>query len=135
MSKVWVLGAGQLGAMLRQAGTPIGVDVRPIDATDGIEKIAELSDSDVVTPEIESWTESATTNRLAAHQQFVNREVFPVIADRLTQKQALDDIGVATAPWQAVTADSRETDIYANLGDQVLLKRRRGGYDGRGQHW
>jgi len=33
MSTVWVIGAGQLGAMMRQAGTPLGVDVRPIDAS------------------------------------------------------------------------------------------------------
>ncbi len=135
MSKVWVLGAGQLGAMLRQAGTPIGVDVRPIDAQENVDVLAELSASDVVTPEIESWVESDTSNRLAGHSRFVNREVFPIIADRLTQKQTLDDIGVATAPWQAVTAQCSEQDIYSSLGEKVLLKRRRGGYDGRGQHW
>jgi len=94
MSKVWVLGAGQLGAMLRHAGTPLGVDVRPIDASFSIDALAELSDQDVVTPEIESWLESETTNKLAEHTQFINREVFPIIADRLTQKQTLDDIGV-----------------------------------------
>lgn len=140
MSKVWVLGAGQLGAMLRHAGSPLGVDVRPIDASFDIAALAELSDNDVVTPEIESWVHSDTTNKLAEHQQFINREVFPVIADRLTQKQALDNIGVATAPWIPVTMAVSEAEIYTKFGgdsfdNKVLLKRRRGGYDGRGQHW
>lgn len=135
MSKIWVLGAGQLGAMLRHAGVPLGVDVRPIDASFTIDALTELSDQDIVTPEIESWLESETTNTLAEHKQFINREVFPVIADRLTQKQTLADIGVATAPWMPVTMNVNETEVYAKLGNKVLLKRRRGGYDGRGQHW
>ncbi len=135
MSKVWVLGAGQLGAMLRHAGTPLGVDVRPVDASHDIAVLSELAENDIVTPEIESWEQSETTDKLAAHSQFINREVFPVIADRLSQKQALDDIGVATAPWMLVTAETSEKDIVNKLGGNVLLKRRRGGYDGRGQHW
>ncbi len=135
MSKVWVLGAGQLGAMLRHSGTPLGVDVRPIDASHDISTLSELVDSDVVTPEIESWAQSETTDKLAAHGQFINREVFPVIADRLSQKQTLDDIGVATAPWLSVTTETSEQNIKDALGNHVLLKRRRGGYDGRGQHW
>ena len=135
MSKVWVLGAGQLGAMLRHSGIPLGVDVRPIDASHDISTLSELVDSDVVTPEIESWAQSETTDKLAAHRQFINRQVFPVIADRLSQKQTLDDIGVATAPWLSVTAETSEQNIKDTLGSNVLLKRRRGGYDGRGQHW
>jgi 5-(carboxyamino)imidazole ribonucleotide synthase len=135
MSKVWVLGSGQLGAMLRHAGTPIGIDVRPIDASDDLSALSDLSDQDFITPEIEAWAHSETTDRLAAHANFINRDVFPIIADRFTQKQTLDQLGVATAPWQAVGVETTEQELRAKLGDRILLKRRRGGYDGRGQHW
>ena len=135
MSKVWVLGAGQLGAMLRQAAIPLGLDVRPVDAGLDVSVLAELSNNDLVTPEIESWPSSPATDKLAAHQNFVNCDVFPIIADRYSQKQALDSVGVATAPWQLVVSDTSEQELYDKLGKQVLLKRRRGGYDGRGQHW
>lgn len=135
MKKVWVLGAGQLGAMLRQAGNPIGLDVRPIAATQSVDDLAELALDDVVTPEIEAWESAAITDQLAAHANFINRDVFPVIADRLTQKQSLDDFGVATAKWLPVEAESSAEELRESLGDSVLLKRRRGGYDGRGQHW
>ena len=135
MPKVWVLGAGQLGAMLRQAGMPLGIDVRPVDADYNVSLLSELDDKDKVTPEIESWPSSQATNTLAAHPHFINRDVFPVIADRFSQKQALDKIGVATAPWLSVTKEITEQEIYAKLGETVLLKRRRGGYDGRGQYW
>ena len=94
MKKVWVLGAGQLGAMLRQAGNPIGLDVRPISAVQPKSDVAELASTDVVTPEIEAWDNTKTTEKLAQHANFINRDVFPVIADRLSQKRSLDDFGV-----------------------------------------
>ncbi len=135
MSTVWVIGSGQLGAMMRQAAAPLGVDVRPIDASFDHTTLSELKDDDVVTPEIEFWRSAEVTDKLAAHPNFINRDVFPVIADRFSQKQALDTVGVATAPWCEVATKTSEQDLYDALGQQVLLKRRKGGYDGRGQHW
>lgn len=135
MKSVWVVGAGQLGAMLRQAGNPLGVRVTPIDATQPLEDLAQLSDDDVVTPEIEAWPASPITDRLAQHPQFVNRDVFPIIADRYTQKKLLDKLEIPTADWFNVTEQTSESELHAALGERVLLKRRKGGYDGRGQHW
>ncbi|MDI5036044.1 L-serine ammonia-lyase, iron-sulfur-dependent, subunit alpha, partial [Salmonella enterica subsp. enterica serovar Montevideo] len=42
--------------------------------------------------EIERWPETALTRELARHPAFVNRDVFPIIADRLTQKQLFDKL-------------------------------------------
>jgi hypothetical protein len=47
----------------------------------------------VITAEIERWPETALTRELARHPAFVNRDVFPIIADRLTQKQLFDKLG------------------------------------------
>lgn len=135
MKKVWVLGAGQLGAMLRQAGMSIGLDVTPISASQPVSDLSSLANDDIVTPEIEAWERAEITDKLAAHDNFINRDVFPIIADRLSQKKSLDDFGVATAAWLPVEKTMQSTDLYNALGDTVLLKRRRGGYDGRGQHW
>jgi len=133
MSVLWVLGAGQLGAMLKQAGTPIGVDVRPIDieSTD----VLPLNAEDIVTAEREEWPETIATKQLATHHNFVNLATFPQLADRLTQKQWLDRLNLATAPWFPVESDSTAKSAYQVLGDRVLMKRRRGGYDGKGQYW
>ena len=97
MSTLWVLGAGQLGAMLKQAGTPLGLDVRPVDieATEAL----PLQDDDIVTAEREEWPETVATKQLATHKNFVNLAMFPQLADRLTQKQWLDRLELATAPW------------------------------------
>ncbi|NLQ18773.1 5-(carboxyamino)imidazole ribonucleotide synthase [Marinomonas sp. M1K-6] len=133
MSVLWVLGAGQLGAMLKQAATPLGLDVRPVD----IESTATLplSANDIVTAEREEWPETIATKQLATHSNFVNLATFPQLADRLTQKQWLDRLELATAPWFPVESDSTAQHAYQTLGARVLLKRRRGGYDGKGQYW
>lgn len=133
MSKVWVLGAGQLGAMLRHAAEPLQVDVEPVDIEQPF--AVEMSPNDIVTAEREQWPETGATVQLASHPHFVNRTVFPRLADRYTQKQLLDELNIATAPWQLVGEQTDAAQLYKTLGDTVLLKRRMGGYDGRGQFW
>ncbi|TBR44280.1 5-(carboxyamino)imidazole ribonucleotide synthase [Marinomonas agarivorans] len=133
MSTIWVLGAGQLGAMLKQAATPLGLDVRPVDIE--TDEILPLDKNDIVTAEREEWPVTAATKQLATHDNFVNLSTFPQLADRLTQKQWLDKLELATSPWFPVEANSTAEQFHQALGDRVLLKRRRGGYDGKGQHW
>lgn len=133
---VWVLGNGQLGAMLRLAGEPINVTVKPIgiDSQD----VPVLAAEDLITAEQELWPDTPATAALSAHPNFVNGDVFPRLADRLTQKQLLDSLSIPTAPWLPITRETVISDVFAqlgNLGNQVLLKQRRGGYDGKGQHW
>jgi 5-(carboxyamino)imidazole ribonucleotide synthase len=133
MNKVWVLGAGQLGAMMRHAAMPLNIDVVPVDFNQALP--AALAPDDVVTAEIELWPETETTTALSNHPHFINGKVFPRLADRYTQKQLLDELDIATAPWQLVEAATQADELYQTLGDTVLLKRRTGGYDGRGQFW
>lgn len=133
MSTIWVLGAGQLGAMLRDAAAPLNLDVRPIDIES--EQLLDIQEDDLVTAEREQWPETSVTRQLSANSNFANKAIFAKLADRLTQKQSLDDLQIATTPWLAVEANSEAIDLYQLLGPEVLLKRRTGGYDGRGQHW
>lgn len=133
MSVLWVLGAGQLGAMLKQASTPLGLDVRPVDI-ESTETLA-LSPDDIVTAEREEWPDTIATKQLSTHSNFVNLATFPQLADRLTQKQWLDRLELATAPWFPVETDTTAQFAYQTLGNRVLMKRRRGGYDGKGQYW
>ncbi len=133
MSRIWVLGAGQLGAMLRSAADTLHLDVRPVDIDSGQQ--LDLRDNDIVTAEREQWPETSVTKQLSTHGNFVNKAVFGRLADRLTQKQILDDLGIATTTWRAVEQVTDTKELYSQLGDEVLLKRRTGGYDGRGQHW
>lgn len=131
MKPVCVLGNGQLGRMLRQAGEPLGIAVYPVglDAEPSALPIAES----VITAEIERWPETALTRELALHPAFVNRDIFPRLADRLTQKQLLDQLNLATAPWQLLADKAEWPQVFSSLGELAIVKRRTGGYDGRGQ--
>lgn len=118
MKPVCVLGNGQLGRMLRQAVEPLGIAVYPVGLDAEPESVP--FHHAVITAEIERWPETALTRELAEHAAFVNRDIFPRLADRLTQKQLLD----SAQEWPAV---------FSRLGELAIVKRRVGGYDGRGQ--
>ncbi|EKK7715513.1 5-(carboxyamino)imidazole ribonucleotide synthase [Cronobacter dublinensis] len=131
MKQVCVLGNGQLGRMLRQAGEPLGIRVWPV-GLDADPQAVPFAQS-VITAEIERWPETTLTRELARHNAFVNRDVFPLIADRLTQKQLLDKLALPTAPWQLLADRSEWPQVFSRLGELAIVKRRTGGYDGRGQ--
>ncbi|BDM65381.1 N5-carboxyaminoimidazole ribonucleotide synthase [Shewanella sp. NFH-SH190041] len=133
--KIWVLGDGQLGAMMRYAGQPLALDVQPVDIMAPSAKTLPLAEQDIVTAEREQWPESATSRQLSEHQNFINGPVFGRLADRFSQKSLLDKLGIATSPWVNVTQTTSATELHRQLGDKVLLKRRTGGYDGKGQYW
>lgn len=131
--RIWVIGAGQLGYMMKHAGMPLQLDVIPVDLNNT--ECIELRADDLVTAEIEYWPANTATTALARHPNFINAPLFSRVADRLTQKQMLDELQIATAPWQVVEKNTTSQALHATLGERVLLKSRRGGYDGRGQHW
>ncbi|NHB90731.1 5-(carboxyamino)imidazole ribonucleotide synthase [Photorhabdus cinerea] len=131
MKPVCVLGNGQLGRMLRQAGEPLGISVYPVGLD--AEPEAVPYQNSVITAEIERWPETALTQELARHKAFANRDIFPRLADRLPQKQLIDSRRLATAPWQLLADTSQWPQLFTELGNLVIVKRRIGGYDGRGQ--
>ncbi|OCG28551.1 5-(carboxyamino)imidazole ribonucleotide synthase [Gilliamella sp. wkB108] len=128
---VCVLGNGQLGRMLRQAGEPLGINVFPVGTE--VDPNTIPYQHSVITAEIERWPDTPFTQLLAKHPHFINREVFPIIADRLTQKQLLDELGLATAKWFPLNHQKDWPQLFDQLGDLLIVKRRCGGYDGRGQ--
>lgn len=131
MKTVCVLGNGQLGRMLRQAGEPLGIAVYPVGLDISPDSVPYQQA--VITAEIERWPQTPLTQALAQQSTFVNRDIFPLIADRLTQKQLLDRLGLATAPWYPLEQAEQWPALFAELGELLIVKRRVGGYDGRGQ--
>lgn len=85
---------GRYEASLRSRQRATGPNAAPCGRTAGYRRLAGWSDAEptavpvqqsVITAEIERWPETALTRELARHPAFVNRDVFPIIADRLTQ--------------------------------------------------
>lgn len=132
MNAVCVLGDGQLGRMLRQAGEPLGIRVFPVGMNANPKDIP--FETSVITAEIEHWPETLLTQTLAVHPHFVNRMIFPIIADRKSQKTLLDDLNLPTAPWCSLSHLKQIPNLFELLGPDIIIKRRIGGYDGRGQH-
>ena len=127
---VYVLGNGQLGRMLRYAGAPLDIGVLPL-AFDA--PVFELPSNSIITAEIERWTQTPLTELLGNHPNFVNLNVFGTTADRFTQKSLLDKLQLPTASWQLLSSKAQWDEVFSQVGEKVVVKRRTGGYDGRGQ--
>ncbi|KGQ70838.1 phosphoribosylaminoimidazole carboxylase [Chelonobacter oris] len=127
---VYVLGNGQLGRMLRYAGAPLDIDVQPLDFD---APLLDIESNAVITAEIERWPTTELTTALSAHPNFINRNVFGLLADRYSQKSLLDELNLPTSPWQRLDCAQQWRQLFLDIGNKVVVKRRTGGYDGRGQ--
>jgi 5-(carboxyamino)imidazole ribonucleotide synthase len=148
---VGVVGGGQLGRMLAEAASPLGVDVIVLDPTpeapasrvaeqivakfDDPEALAELAErSDVLTFEIEL----ADPDLLAEVGDEAEVPVHPrpstlgLIEDKLVQKRRFADAGVPVPAFEGVDDADELRAALAELGSPAMLKARTGGYDGRG---
>lgn len=127
---IYVLGNGQLGRMLRYAGAPLDIEVKPL-AFDA--PVFDIEPNSIITAEIERWADTPLTQLLGNHKNFVNLNVFGKLADRFTQKSLLDELNLPTSSWQLVENTDQWQPIFKTIGEKVVVKRRTGGYDGRGQ--
>lgn len=131
MKPIYVIGNGQLGRMLRQAGELLGLNVYLIGFNDKLDFIP-YEDS-IITAEIEKWPETSITSELGRHPSFINRDIFPKIVDRLLQKKLLNSLLLETSSWKVLTHQKQWPELFRELGDFVIVKYRTGGYDGKGQ--
>jgi 5-(carboxyamino)imidazole ribonucleotide synthase len=147
---IGILGSGQLGRMLAMAASRLGLkthiyapdpgpafDVaaeRTLGSYEDEAKLAAFAESvSVVTYEFEN-VPAQTAAVLAAHRPVLPRpEALAATQDRLVEKQFLNGIGIATAPFLAVDDAGALARAVAQLGRPAILKTRRFGYDGKGQ--
>jgi 5-(carboxyamino)imidazole ribonucleotide synthase len=148
---VGVLGAGQLGGMLGLAGIPLGLHFRFLDpagaafagavgdlrvgSLDDDAAAAALADgAAVVTYEWEGVP--AATARAAAARAPVRPDpvALEVAQDRMSEKTLFARLGIAVPTFAAVNDRADLEDALAAVGLPAVLKTRRGGYDGKGQH-
>ncbi len=148
--RIGVLGGGQLGRMLALAGMPHGHEfvflepggeaVRGIgrlvqaSATDraALERLA--SQVDVVTYEFENVPVEAARALAARVPVHPTPEALAVSQDRVVEKEFLRDAGIPTPRFAAVDSRADFDAALAALGLPAVLKTRRLGYDGKGQH-
>ncbi len=153
-STIGILGGGQLGRMLALAAARLGFDVailtpqpespasrvaaRTIVADyDDASALAALADiSHVVTFEFEN-VPAETLRELARLGASVapNARALAIAQDRVEEKTFLNGAGIATVAFAAVDSLADLQGALRRLGAPLLLKTRRGGYDGKGQAW
>jgi len=127
---IWVLGNGQLGNMLKRAADQLGVKVNPLGLEDSP---PELAADACITVEREHWPETELTRTLEAHPGFRNYAGVIELSHRADQKSLLDRLQLATAPWHRVTSRDEWQQLHQQLGEKLVVKTCKGGYDGKGQ--
>ncbi len=144
-----MLGAGQLGRMLALAGIPLDCRFVFVDPSPGApaaalgrqvvceytaaEGLAALAACDVVTYEFESVPVEAADALAQSVPVFPPPTALRVAQDRLLEKTAFRDLGIATAPFQPVNSEAELEQAVLTVGLPAVLKTRRFGYDGKGQ--
>lgn len=149
-AKVAILGAGQLGRMLGQAGVSLGVRCRFLDAsrdcpaaavgdvvhegfTIGPHLDCFAEGAAVVTYEFENVPVEVAAHLARTHDVRPSPRSLEIAQDRLRERELFQKLDIPTPAWQAVDSLEALAGVLDTLTLPVILKTRRMGYDGKGQ--
>lgn len=149
-STIGILGGGQLGRMLANAGSAMGYRFIALDPTvdsptgqvaeqivapyDDREAARELAKrSDVITYEFENV--DADVAAMLMEESYVPQgsELLYTTQHRLREKRAIEAAGVRVAPYREIRSVVELQEAVAAFGTPCVLKTAMGGYDGKGQ--
>lgn len=149
-SAVGILGGGQLGRMIANAGSALGYRFITLDPTpdapcgqvaeqivagyDDREAARLLAEqADVITYEFENV--DADVAAMLMEQSYVPQgsELLYTTQHRLREKRAIEAAGVQVAPYSEIASKDELRDAVARFGLPCVLKTATGGYDGKGQ--
>lgn len=147
-----VVGGGQLGRMLGEAATPLGVELVVSDPTPDApaapvardQIVGDFTDEDTIralAEQVDYLTfeiELADPDALERVSEETGTPVHPhpetlrTIQDKFVQKQQFETAGVPVPAFRAVDSPEQLREALSELGYPAMLKAREGGYDGRG---
>jgi len=150
VTRVGIIGAGQLGQMLGQAGQSLGIECVFLDPSedppaqntgtvvrcafedvDGIRQFA--SRVDVLTYEFENVPVAAIESIAADVDVYPPPAALRFAQDRLVEKQLFESLGIPVANFHRVDSLAELRTAAEKLGLPLVLKTRTLGYDGKGQ--
>lgn len=148
-STLGILGGGQLGRMLAMAAARLGYRTVVLDPDpdapasqvashhvaakyEDAAALEALAACDAVTYEFENVPVAAVEALAERTRVAPSARSLRTAQDRRIEKRAIEELGLAVAPWRAVNGWDDLAAARADLGD-VILKTARGGYDGKGQ--
>jgi 5-(carboxyamino)imidazole ribonucleotide synthase len=150
-SNIGIIGGGQLGRMLAMAAARLGyrtivLEPQPdcpatqvanrqiVAAYDDAAALGELASlAAVVTYEFENVPVAAAEAPSAMVPVHPPARALEMAQDRVTEKEFLNRIGIATADFRPVDTDDQLAAALKEFGGSGVLKTRRMGYDGKGQ--
>lgn len=150
-SVIGILGGGQLGRMLAQAGARLGFDIHifdpepvgpaarvaarswaaPWDDDGALQGFA--AKCDVITFEWENVPAAALDAAESRARVQPGRKSLELTQDRLTEKAFIREVGCQTVPYAEVSSLDALVTAADTIGRSAILKTRRFGYDGKGQ--
>jgi 5-(carboxyamino)imidazole ribonucleotide synthase len=150
LSRVGIVGAGQLGRMLALAGYPLGLrcvfldrsasspaaQVAPIligELEDTAQLAALAACSDVLTFDWENISGRALAPLERLTQVRPPRKALEVSQDRIAEKALFSKLRIPVAEHAAIDSEQQLIRAVRKIGLPGVLKTRRLGYDGKGQ--
>ena len=143
--RVLVYGAGQLAQMMYLAGCPLGIDVQAVEVSNDtvvhpvskrpldLSLAQAIESADALTVEFEHVPERLLEEANKSDKLFPSINAILVGADRVREKRLLDALNVPNAAHQVITYIDELEDCVSALGDKLIIKASRDGYDGYGQ--
>jgi 5-(carboxyamino)imidazole ribonucleotide synthase len=149
---IGILGAGQLGRMMALAGYPMGLRFTFLDKShdapgaqvgnillgdfadpEAIRRLA--AEVEVLTYDVENVPVEALRAAAGDTPVLPSPTALDAAQDRVSEKETFGRLGIVTAPWRRVDSRKDLDAALTELGMPAVLKRRRLGYDGRGQRF
>ena len=142
---ILILGSGQLARMMALAGYPLGLQVSAVDVNarnvvDPITKIVSekslvqaLKDADAISVEFEHIPQDLLEQVNATGKLMPSMESIMAGADRVKEKTLLSGLNIANCPYKIITDANQLDEAVVELGEKLIIKASRDGYDGYGQ--
>lgn len=150
-STIGIVGGGQLGRMMTLSAKKMGFRVGVLDPTadcptaqvadwqivaayEDVFALEELARRcDVITYEFENVSVEALNSILPDSNVPQGTDLLAITQDRLLEKSFLEANDIVIAPYATIISPTDIQDAIDSIGYPCVLKRTRGGYDGKGQ--
>jgi 5-(carboxyamino)imidazole ribonucleotide synthase len=142
---ILVLGSGQLARMMALAGYPLGISVQALDVTDN--KIFDPVTKQVINNTLDRLIEEVET--ITVEFEHIPEDLLELVhgsgklkpsveailtgADRVREKKLLEKLAIINCPFEVVTDVEQLDAAVEKLGEKLIIKASRDGYDGYGQ--
>ncbi|WP_133468162.1 5-(carboxyamino)imidazole ribonucleotide synthase [Paraglaciecola marina] len=142
---ILVLGSGQLARMMALSAYPLGISVQAVDVADN--KIVDPVTKQVINNTLERLIEEV--DAITVEFEHIPEDLLEIVhrsgklkpsveailtgADRVREKKLLEKLDIANCPFSIVTEVKQLEDAVESLGNSLIIKASRDGYDGYGQ--